>query len=80
MTITFKTAALALAIGALAASPVIAQSMMKPDAKKAAAAAPAKPNPATVDAYVKATFGKNSPEWQARIEPDETLKIGRAHV
>ncbi|PTM43487.1 sulfur oxidation c-type cytochrome SoxX [Bosea sp. 124] len=32
-----------------------------------------KPNQATVDAYVKATFGKASPEWQARIAPDESL-------
>lgn len=30
--------------------------------------------PATVDAYLKSTFGKAPPEWQARIEPDETLK------
>ena len=35
-------------------------------------------DPATVDAYVKATFGKAPPEWQARIEPDETLKICNA--
>lgn len=32
-----------------------------------------KPAPATVEAYVKATFGKTSPEWQARITPDESL-------
>ena len=25
-------------------------------------------------AYIKSTFGKAPPEWQARIEPDETLK------
>ena len=30
--------------------------------------------PALVEAYLKATFGKAPPEWQARIEPDETLK------
>jgi sulfur-oxidizing protein SoxX len=30
---------------------------------------------AVVNAYLKATFGKASPEWQARIEPDETLKL-----
>lgn len=30
--------------------------------------------PAVVDAYLKSTFGKAPPEWQARIEPDETLK------
>jgi sulfur-oxidizing protein SoxX len=32
-------------------------------------------DPATVDAYLKATFGNAPPEWQARIEPDETLKL-----
>src|SRR5437667_3088730 len=31
-------------------------------------------SPAMVEAYLKATFGKAPPEWQARIEPDETLK------
>lgn len=30
--------------------------------------------PAVVDAYLKSTFGKAPSEWQARIEPDETLK------
>jgi len=34
-----------------------------------------KPDPALVEKYVKATFGKAPPEWQARIEPDETLKV-----
>jgi sulfur-oxidizing protein SoxX len=32
-------------------------------------------DPAVVDTYLKATFGKAPPEWQARIEPDETLKL-----
>ena len=32
-------------------------------------------DPAVVDAYLKATFGKAPPEWQARIVPDETLQI-----
>jgi sulfur-oxidizing protein SoxX len=49
----------------LAALPFAA---MAQDATKAA-------DPATIDAYLKATFGKASPEWQARIEPDETLKL-----
>lgn len=31
-------------------------------------------DPALVEAYLKSTFGKAPPEWQARIEPDETLK------
>jgi len=30
---------------------------------------------AVVESYLKATFGKAPPEWQARIEPDETLKL-----
>ena len=32
-----------------------------------------------VDAYLKATFGKAPAEWQARIEPDETLKTCNCH-
>jgi sulfur-oxidizing protein SoxX len=31
-------------------------------------------DPAVVDAYLKSTFGKAPPEWQARIVPDETLQ------
>jgi sulfur-oxidizing protein SoxX len=31
-------------------------------------------DPAVVESYLKSTFGKAPPEWQARIEPDETLK------
>lgn len=34
-----------------------------------------KPSPATVEAYVKSTFGKASPEWQARIAPDDSLTV-----
>lgn len=41
-------------------------------AQNATAAKPV--DPALVETYVKATFGKAPPEWQARIEPDETLK------
>ena len=41
------------------------------------AAAPAqeavRPDPALVDKYLQSTFGKASPEWLARIKPDETL-------
>jgi sulfur-oxidizing protein SoxX len=36
------------------------------------------PDPALVDAYIKSTFGKAPPEWQARIAPDETLKTCNA--
>ena len=57
---TLKVAALLLTALPLAAS---AQT-----ATKAA-------DPAVVEAYLKATFGKAPPEWQARIEPDETLKL-----
>ncbi len=32
-----------------------------------------KPSAAVVEAYLKSTFGKAPPEWQARIEPDESL-------
>lgn len=34
-----------------------------------------KPSQATIKAYVKSTFGKASPEWQARITPDESLAV-----
>lgn len=34
-----------------------------------------RPSQAVIDAYIKSTFGKASPEWQARIKPDETLAI-----
>lgn len=37
------------------------------------------PDPAIVDRYMKSTFGKAPPEWQARIEPDETLKTCNAY-
>jgi sulfur-oxidizing protein SoxX len=42
-------------------------------------ATPSKPNPGLVETYVKATFGKAPAEWQARLEPDETLKACNAH-
>ena len=35
----------------------------------------AKVDPAIVDKYLQATFGKASPEWQARMKQDETLEI-----
>jgi sulfur-oxidizing protein SoxX len=37
-----------------------------------------KADPALVDAYLKSTFGKAPPEWQARIEPDDAMKICNA--
>ena len=46
----------------------------------AAAQTASKPaDPATVEAFMKSTFGKAPPEWQARIEPDETLKACNAY-
>ncbi|MGO4171201.1 sulfur oxidation c-type cytochrome SoxX [Bosea sp. TAF32] len=39
------------------------------------AAAQERPSQAVIDAYLHSTFGKASPEWQARIKPDETLAI-----
>ncbi|MDF3814375.1 MULTISPECIES: sulfur oxidation c-type cytochrome SoxX [Rhodopseudomonas] len=33
---------------------------------------------AVVDAYLKSTFGKAPAEWQAAIEPDETMQICNA--
>ena len=32
-------------------------------------------DPALVEAYVKSTFGKNAPEWLARIAQDESLAL-----
>ncbi len=50
----------------------------EPAKKAAATPAPKKADPALVEAYLKNTFGKQSPEWQARIAPDETLKMCNA--
>ncbi len=67
MTNTKKITALALAAGFIAL-PLSAS----------AQTAPKTADPAIVDAYVKATFGKAPPEWQERIVPDETLKTCNA--
>lgn len=64
MTAFSKLAALALAAGFASALPAAASAQ--------SATTPA--DTAVVDAYVKATFGKAPPEWQARIVPDETLQ------
>lgn len=60
----FEQAALIAAAGMVAglALPASAQTAAKPA------------DPAVVEAYLKTTFGKAPPEWQTRIEPDETLK------
>lgn len=68
MTSSLKIAALALAAGFIAV-PFSAT----------AQTAPKTVDPAIVDAYVKATFGKAPPEWQERIVPDETLKTCNAY-
>jgi len=67
MTNTMKIAALALAAGFIALP-----------FNASAQTAPKSADPAIVDAYVKATFGKAPPEWQERIVPDETLKTCNA--
>ncbi|MCX7319147.1 MAG: sulfur oxidation c-type cytochrome SoxX [Hyphomicrobiales bacterium] len=68
MTSTIKLTALAFLAG-IAALPVAAGAQTKPKAA----------DPALVDAYIKSTFGKASPEWQQRITPDETLKTCNAY-
>jgi sulfur-oxidizing protein SoxX len=48
------------------------------ESKKAETQPAPKVSAAVVDSYLKATFGKAPPEWQARIEPDEAMKICNA--
>lgn len=69
MTSSLKIAALALTAGIFTALPFAAS----------AQTAPKTADPAIVDAYVKATFGKAPQEWQDRIVPDETLKACNAY-
>lgn len=69
MTISSKIAALALTAGIFTVLPFAASAQTV--AKSA--------DPATVEAYLKSTFGKASPEWQERIVPDETLKTCNAY-
>ena len=83
MNTTTKFAALLVASSVIAGLSygAIAQTPAKKTepAKKAAAAPPAKKaDPAVVEAYLKSTFGKAPPEWQAKIVPDETLKACNA--
>jgi sulfur-oxidizing protein SoxX len=65
-----KTAALVLVLAAGTIALPLAASAQTASTK----AAVKQPDPAVMDAYLKSTFGKAPPEWQARIEPDETLK------
>ena len=74
-----KITALLLTAGLVAGVSLAAsaQSAKKTEPAKAAPA-PKKADPALVEAYLKNTFGKQPPEWQARIVPDETLKMCNA--
>ena len=74
-----KISALLLTAGLIAGVSLAAsaQSAKKTEPAKAAPA-PKKADPALVEAYLKNTFGKQPPEWQARIVPDETLKMCNA--
>lgn len=63
MTQTRFCAALIASALVMAAVPALAQAPAKP----------AKADQALVEAYVASTFGKATPEWQARIKPDETM-------
>lgn len=62
MKTTSKLVALAIAAGVIVFVPHAASAQTVKQA-----------DPALVDAYVKATFGKAPPEWLSRIEPDDTL-------
>ena len=79
---TFLKLSAALAVTAFVGVSVsaLAQTMKKTEPAKKAAAEPAakKADPAVVEAYLKNTFGKAPPEWQARIVPDDTLKTCNA--
>lgn len=78
MKTSLKFAALAIASAMIVALPVAASAQAPQKTSKASTKAQQPPkaaDPAIVDAYLKATFGKASPEWLARIEPDETLKV-----
>jgi sulfur-oxidizing protein SoxX len=70
---TSKLKILSLAAAGFAA---IASAVLPGNAQNAA---PAKPSPELVEAYVKATFGKAPAEWQARLAPDDTLKACNAY-
>lgn len=63
MTSFFKRSVLALSMAGIGSvSAGYAQTALKPV------------DPAKVDAYIQATFAKAPADWQARIQPDDTLK------
>ena len=68
MKTTSKLVALAIAAGVIVFVPHAASAQTVKQA-----------DPALVDAYVKATFGKAPPEWLSRIEPDDTLAACNLH-
>jgi sulfur-oxidizing protein SoxX len=93
MIMTSKFSVLTLALGsALVCSSLVATHAadMAVEPKKVAEKAPAgeskkvetqpaqKVAPEVVEAYLKTTFGKAPPEWQARIVPDEAMNICNA--
>jgi L-cysteine S-thiosulfotransferase len=63
MNTTSRLAAFVLTAGVIAGFPLTAK----------AQATTTKVDPALVETYLQATFGKAPPEWQARIKPDDTL-------
>lgn len=63
MNTTSRFAAFVLTAGVIAGFPLTAN----------AQATSTKVDPALVETYLQATFGKAPPEWQARIKPDDTL-------
>ncbi|WKA30676.1 sulfur oxidation c-type cytochrome SoxX [Bradyrhizobium roseum] len=60
---TSRFAAFVLTAGVIAGFPLTAN----------AQATTTKVDPALVETYLQATFGKAPPEWQSRIKPDDTL-------
>lgn len=54
---------------------ILAIGMLACTAGSALAQHPAKAEAALVDTYIKGTFKGATPEWQARIEPDEAQRI-----
>ncbi len=77
MNTTTKFAALLVAstlVAGLSYGAIAQTKKAEPAKKSAAAPAAKKADPAVVEAYLKNTFGKAPPEWQARIVPDDTLK------
>ncbi len=69
MNTTSRLAAFVLTAGVIAGFPLTAK----------AQTTTTKVDPALVETYLQATFGKAPPEWQARIKPDDTLATCNLH-